>query len=70
MNRVSTRQSLVCLYCLNGHSAEHEAHLPFIVFLPFSPHEHDPLPFRKKWMATTTIAKTTSNTMAVGRFMR
>ena len=54
----------------NGHSAEHEAHLPFIVFLPFSPHEHLPFPIRRKWMAATTIAKTTSNTMAVGRFMR
>jgi hypothetical protein len=54
----------------SGQFAVQEAHLLFLGSFPFSPHEQLPLPFRSALMATTTRARTTSNTMIVGRFMR
>ena len=55
----------------SGQSAEHEAHLlELALLLPLSLQEHLPLPSRMARMATMTMARTTNNTMTVGRFMR
>ena len=50
---------------LNGQSTEQPEQLLFLL-----PQQALSLPFRRKWMATMTIARTTKSTMTVGRFIR
>ena len=70
-NKLKVTFFLVHPYLLNGQSTVHPAHLlQFFGFFVLLSQEQLPLPMRRVRMATTTRARTTNNTMTVGKFMR
>ena len=59
------------IHRLNGQSTAQPAHLlPLVGFLLLPSQEHLHLPIRMTRRATMTMARTTNNTMTVGRFMQ